>query len=99
MIEFTEINHSPTLVEAWYFYDSLRDKVTRMTISGHSFPEAYVAAYAEVNPELIYFRYRVEDPDCGYGGNRNKWKDRPRFAQDADITVYWPDVRPEYEGE
>jgi hypothetical protein len=25
------------------------------------------------------------------------WSNRPLFAMDADITVYWPDVRPCYE--
>jgi hypothetical protein len=25
------------------------------------------------------------------------WDDRPMFASDADVTVYWPDVRPCYE--
>jgi len=25
------------------------------------------------------------------------WRDRPLFALDADVTVYWPDVRPCYE--
>ena len=25
------------------------------------------------------------------------WDDRPRFALDADVTVYWPDVRPCWE--
>lgn len=25
------------------------------------------------------------------------WEDRPMFALDADITVYWPDVRPVWE--
>lgn len=25
------------------------------------------------------------------------WQDRPMFALDADVTVYWPDVRPCYE--
>lgn len=25
-----------------------------------------------------------------------KWADRPMFALDADVTVYWPDVRPCY---
>lgn len=29
-----------------------------------------------------------------YGG---MWADRPLFAADADITVYWPDVRPCYD--
>lgn len=27
------------------------------------------------------------------------WADRPLFALDADVTVYWPDVRPCWEGE
>ena len=26
-----------------------------------------------------------------------KWEDRPTFALDADVTVYWPDVRPCWE--
>lgn len=26
-----------------------------------------------------------------------KWDSRPRFALDADVTVYWPDVRPCYD--
>lgn len=26
-----------------------------------------------------------------------KWEDRPMFALDADVTVYWPDVRPCWE--
>ncbi|WP_202033170.1 hypothetical protein [Nocardioides sp. WS12] len=26
-----------------------------------------------------------------------QWSDRPRFALDADVTVYWPTVRPEYD--
>ena len=26
-----------------------------------------------------------------------KWTGRPQFACDADITVYWPDVRPVWE--
>jgi hypothetical protein len=25
------------------------------------------------------------------------WDDRPLFAEDADVTVYWPDVRPAYD--
>lgn len=25
------------------------------------------------------------------------WDARPRFACDADLTVYWPDVRPCWE--
>lgn len=25
------------------------------------------------------------------------WSERPRFALDADVTVYWPDVRPCWE--
>ena len=25
------------------------------------------------------------------------WDDRPMFALDADVTVYWPDVRPCWE--
>lgn len=25
------------------------------------------------------------------------WDERPRFALDADVTVYWPDVRPCYD--
>lgn len=25
------------------------------------------------------------------------WSARPLFALDADVTVYWPDVRPCYE--
>jgi len=29
----------------------------------------------------------------------DKWADRPMFALDADITVYWPDVRPCYEND
>lgn len=28
-----------------------------------------------------------------YGG---QWANRPLFALDADVTVYWPDVRPCY---
>jgi len=28
---------------------------------------------------------------------REKWNQMPIFAMDADITVYWPEVRPEYE--
>jgi hypothetical protein len=27
----------------------------------------------------------------------DRWADRPMFALDADVTVYWPDVRPCYE--
>ena len=27
------------------------------------------------------------------------WADRPLFALDADVTVYWPDVRPVWEAE
>ena len=27
----------------------------------------------------------------------DKWDERPMFALDADVTVYWPDVRPCYE--
>lgn len=26
-----------------------------------------------------------------------KWDARPRFALDADVTVYWPEVRPCWE--
>lgn len=26
-----------------------------------------------------------------------RWADRPMFAYDADLTVYWPDVRPCHE--
>lgn len=29
--------------------------------------------------------------------NDVKWDDRPAFALDADVTVYWPDVRPCWE--
>lgn len=29
--------------------------------------------------------------------NDVKWEDRPAFALDADVTVYWPDVRPCWE--
>lgn len=25
------------------------------------------------------------------------WERRPMFALDADVTVYWPDVRPCYD--
>ena len=32
--------------------------------------------------------------DPVYGG---KWADRDLFALDADVTVYWPDVRPCYD--
>lgn len=32
--------------------------------------------------------------DDVHGG---KWAARPLFALDADVTVYWPDVRPCYE--
>lgn len=28
-----------------------------------------------------------------------KWENRPTFAYDADITVYWPEVRPCWEEE
>ena len=28
-----------------------------------------------------------------------KWATRDLFALDADVTVYWPDVRPCYEGQ
>lgn len=28
-----------------------------------------------------------------------KWANRPRFALDADVTIYWPDVRPCWEEE
>ena len=27
------------------------------------------------------------------------WDDRPAFALDADVTVYWPEVRPCWEAE
>jgi len=27
----------------------------------------------------------------------DKWENRPLFALDADVTVYWPDVRPCYD--
>lgn len=27
----------------------------------------------------------------------DRWADRPMFALDADVTVYWPDVRPCWE--
>lgn len=27
----------------------------------------------------------------------DKWAERPIFALNADVTVYWPDVRPCYE--
>jgi len=30
---------------------------------------------------------------------RTPWEERPLFARDADVTVYWPDVRPEYDNE
>lgn len=33
-------------------------------------------------------------PDPVRGG---EWADRPLFALDADVTVYWPAVRPCYE--
>ena len=36
-----------------------------------------------------------EEHDDVRGG---RWADRPLFAYDADITVYWPDVRPCWEG-
>lgn len=36
----------------------------------------------------------MDERDDVFGG---KWADRPLFAADADITVYWPDVRPCYE--
>lgn len=29
--------------------------------------------------------------------NDVKWEGRPAFALDADVTVYWPDVRPCWE--
>jgi hypothetical protein len=28
---------------------------------------------------------------------RDVWDDRPMFALDADVTVYWPHVRPCWE--
>lgn len=37
-----------------------------------------------------------EDDPLVWGG---KWADRPIFPRDADITVYWPDVRPCFEDE
>lgn len=37
-----------------------------------------------------------EDDPSVWGG---KWADRPIFPRDADITVYWPDVRPCFEDE
>lgn len=27
----------------------------------------------------------------------DRWESRPMFALDADVTVYWPDVRPCWE--
>lgn len=27
----------------------------------------------------------------------DRWEHRPLFALDADLTVYWPDVRPCWE--
>jgi len=30
---------------------------------------------------------------------RTPWEERPLFAREADITAYWPDVRPEYDNE
>lgn len=27
----------------------------------------------------------------------DRWSERPMFALDADVTVYWPDVRPCYD--
>jgi len=35
----------------------------------------------------------MTDPDV-FGG---VWASRPLFALDADVTVYWPQVRPCYE--
>jgi hypothetical protein len=32
-----------------------------------------------------------------YRGRNTKWGRRPGFANDADVTVYWPDVRPCYD--
>lgn len=29
--------------------------------------------------------------------DEEEWEDRPMFALDADVTVYWPDVRPCWE--
>ena len=36
----------------------------------------------------------MTDTDPVRGG---KWADRDLFPLDADVTVYWPDVRPCYE--
>jgi hypothetical protein len=36
----------------------------------------------------------TDDPVRG-----GRWSDRPLFARDADITVYWPEVRPCYDNE
>lgn len=30
---------------------------------------------------------------------QGRWSERPLFALDADVTVYWPDVRPCWEDE
>jgi hypothetical protein len=30
---------------------------------------------------------------------KKKWEERPIFAKDADVTVYWPDVRPDYDAD
>lgn len=41
------------------------------------------------------------NPPCGHhrckGYTSCKWADRDLFALDADVTVYWPDVRPCYD--
>ena len=36
-------------------------------------------------------------PDNARPLTEKEWEDRPAFALDADVTVYWPDVRPCWE--
>lgn len=37
------------------------------------------------------------DTQAEPGRTPTPWDERPLFALDADVTVYWPDVRPCYE--
>lgn len=42
----------------------------------------------------------TESEPCGeHQSMPDQWDDRPAFALDADVTVYWPEVRPCWEAE
>lgn len=40
---------------------------------------------------------RLSEPESFAWPGSAPWDERPRFALDADVTVYWPAVRPCWE--